>query len=407
MVLDLVYGESVIGLRIPNNITVDEFAPVTGDRPINFEDFKEKFYAADGRLLFTAKSPLVIVNDGFRSTPTSQVLGWLGRLNRRFIDTAHFLVATGSHDEPTEEQFKKIFGQYYERVMDRVHWHDAEDVSSMLQIGRDSFGEKVFLNSTLFNHDRIVVIGSVEPHYFAGFSGGRKALIPGLTDLATIERNHNLANSLEAAPLRLKGNPVSEHLHAMLKLTDIRGLISIQVVIDAADKTVGVFCGTLDRSFKEAARLSKEICATFVPQQYDAVLCQMNPPLDENLYQAQKGLENCQAAIKDNGTAIVISSCEGGVGSKYFLELAKSWDVQKNAPLDGKFGFGSHKLWRVLNISKRIKVHLKSGLPDEVVRSVFYEPVGELEQFMQRLVASKENCCLAVVRDAGSTVLEY
>lgn len=405
MVLDLVYGDSVLGLSIPDNVKVDEFAPATGDKAVDFDQFKESFYAAEGRLLFAARSPLVIVNDGFRSTPTSQILGWLNRMNRRFIASAHFLIATGSHGEPSEAQYKKIFGQFYDRVSNRISWHNAEDVSSMLQIGRDSFGEKVFLNSILFNHDRIVVIGSVEPHYFAGFTGGRKSLIPGLTDLATIERNHNLANNLNAAPLRLKGNPVAEHLLAMVQLTNIGGLISIQAVLDATDKTVGLFCGTLERSFGEAAKLSEKICAIFVPRQYDVVLCQMNPPLDDSLYQAQKGLENCQAAVKDNGAAIVLTACEGGVGSKYFLKLAESWDREKNKPFDGRLRFGSHKLSRVICISNRIKVYLKSGIPDEVVRSVFYEPISELEDFMQRLLSADENCRLAVVRDAGSTVL--
>ena len=110
----------------------------------------------------------------------------------------------------------------------------------MESIGEDQFGEEVFINSMLDQAESLCVISSVEPHYFAGFTGGRKSFFPGLTDLATIERNHNLANSLEAQPMRIAGNPVAEHMENLLSLIDTSRMLSIQAVLNSKNRIAGL-----------------------------------------------------------------------------------------------------------------------------------------------------------------------
>ncbi len=234
----------------------------------------------------------------------------------------------------------------------------------MAPVGKDRFGEAVYLNKAYFEADSVCAIGSVEPHYFAGYTGGRKSLIPGLSDFKTVERNHNLANSLDAAPMKLKGNPVAEHLGEMLDLVDTSKCLSLQIVTDANRAIAGVFAGDLNDSFEKAVNCAAGIFGHTVRHRYDTVMCEVLPPLDGNLYQAQKGLENCQQAVADGGTAVVISACAEGIGSQHFWDLANGWNREDNRPGDGRLHFGSHKLSRVNEMRKRIS----SGNSLRVVR---------------------------------------
>jgi nickel-dependent lactate racemase len=275
----------------------------------------------------------------------------------------------------------------------------------MTLVGRDRFNCEVFLNSAVLRAGQVIAIGSVEPHYFAGYTGGRKSIFPGLTDLATVERNHNLANSLEAAPLKLAENPMAEHLDELMGLIDQDKLFGIQIVTDARHQVAGVFCGSLAKGFRDAVGLAQDIFAHSVTHKYDVVLCELLPPLDKNLYQVQKALENCQAAVADGGSAVVVAACEEGIGSDYFFDLAAKWDRDLNIPRDGKPTFGSHKLSRVNSIGKRIGVRLYSRLSDELPRRVFYEPLHDIERFLKERAEKRTLLRMAVVHDAGHTVL--
>jgi nickel-dependent lactate racemase len=275
----------------------------------------------------------------------------------------------------------------------------------LVSLGKDRFGEEVRVNRAVLEHAHVLVIGSVEPHYFAGYTGGRKAIFPGLADFETIARNHNLANSLEAAPLRLRGNPVAEHLDSLLNMLDQDKILGIQVVSDCSHKLAGVFCGPLNRAFHEACKMAEDVYSCAVSAPYDIVLCEVLPPLDRNLYQAQKALENCQAAVTDGGVVVIVSACTEGVGSEYFYRLAASWDKSANRAGDGGLHFGSHKLSRVIEIGRRIDVLLHSTLPPDMVRRVFYEPLDNLPDFSYSRGQECEIRNMAVVHDAANLVL--
>jgi nickel-dependent lactate racemase len=400
------YGSDESRLTVPSGITVDEFRGSRVDRPITFEQFQAEFEKSNGRSFLGSDRLLFVVNDAYRHTPSALVLDWLEKLVPGVMARADYIIATGSHEPPTDNQLEKIFGHHLPTVRNRISWHEATDRSSMQSIGKDWFGQEVLLNKAALEHKAVVVIGSVEPHYFAGYTGGRKSIFPGLIDLATIERNHNLANSLEAMPLRLAGNPVHVHLHALMSLIDLSTIFSIQLVGDSTGSIGAVFFGSLENSFTSAVESAAHLYARPVTEKYDLVLCEILSPLDKNLYQAQKGLENCQAGVKDGGTVIVVSPCDEGIGSSFFYDLALQWDREKNEPQDGILRFGSHKLARVNLMTRRIDVRVYSMLPGEQVRQVFYEPVDDLASFVADKMQGNTNFRLAIVHDAGHTVLK-
>ncbi len=406
MTIELSFADGKLPIDIPDGVEVDEFAPVLVDKPLTFEQFRTEFQDSGGSEFLGEKPPVVVVNDAYRKTPTVTILKWLERIDRRLLDEASYIIATGTHDAPTEAQLQKIFGPFLERIRERLTIHDANNYDAMVRLGSDEKGGDVWLNKVAAEHQRLLLISSIEPHYFAGFTGGRKSLFPGLTDLATTERNHNLANSMLAAPLKLKGNPVAEHLQSLMQFVEESKLFGLQAVLDATGEIAALFCGQLENAFLRATTRAEQVFTREIDEQYDVVICELLPPLDENLYQVQKALENCHEAVRNGGAIILISACEGGVGSDYFMKLAESWDRSRNEPADGNWLFGSHKLSRVNAHSQRIEVLLHSTLPEATVRRVFYEPLDFVKKFLYLRSDQRELHRLAVVHDAGNMVLK-
>ncbi len=406
MNIELAYAGTSLRISIPDFIQVDEFSPRHLFPTIGEEVFAERFLRMFGTEMFTGSPSLVVVNDGYRSTPTATILEWLYRLSPLFVLQSHYLVSTGTHPPPTEEHYRKIFGKLWDDVKGRVAYHDARETASMALVGKDRFQKEVWVNKAIVEHDRVLVIGSVEPHYFAGYTGGRKSIFPGVTDFETVVRNHNMANSLAAAPLKLSGNPVAEHLDSLMRMLPAEKFYGIQIVADSRKQIVGLTVGHLEEAFEEAKAIAQEVFVSSVSKQYDVVIGEVLPPLDKNLYQAQKALENSQAAVRDGGKAIIVSACSEGIGSTFFYDLADNWDAEKNQAKDGKRYFGSHKLSRVLSMRKRIGVFLHCSLSPEVIRHVYYEPLDISDFFSY---SAKEECEInnvAVVHDAAHTVLK-
>lgn len=405
MEIDFTYGNRILTLDFPSNVSVDIFQAESNSKPYTFADFKNEITHTQLNQLCKNSKYLCIVNDGYRNTPTPTILSWLSEIDPGFLNNADFMIATGTHDAPTEKHYHKIFGDLYNKIQSRVTYHNAHDYSFLIKIGTDKFGEEVWINKAVVEYSSILIIGSVEPHYFAGFTGGRKSLFPGLNDVPTIERNHNLAISLAAAPLKIDGNPVAEHLESLLDLVKMENIISIQAVMDSKNNLIECFCGPLRSSFEKAVTIANKIYARKIDKQYDMVLAEILPPLDSNLYQAQKALEHCQRGVKDGGNLVVISACKEGIGSNFFYDLANNWDRESNKPKDGKFRFGSHKLSRVNLMSKRINIYLYSEMSPKEVCRVFYEPLDNLQKFIYSMGMDCEKINIGVVRDAGHLVL--
>ncbi len=403
--LELKYHGSTIIWRAPDEAAITHFAPRQTDSRAGLDLLRAELARAAGSRWLRAEDPLVVVNDGYRSTPTPLILDWLDRIEPRLLDRARFLVATGAHPAPTDSQRELIFGHHLRRVSRRISIHNCRDLESMDQVGVDCFGQPVLLNREVLKAGPVVLIGSVEPHYFAGYTGGRKSLFPGLTDFATIERNHNLACSPDCRPLRLTNNPVAEHLDQLLRLVEIERILGLQLVLDSESNPVGLCCGDPRESFQRAAGIADKVFANRVARPYDLVIAEVQPPLDANLYQLQKALENCQAGVRDGGAIVIVSSCDEGIGSEAFFDQAADWNRQANRPRDGVLRFGCHKLARVVTTAARIGVYVYSELHDDDLRRVFYEPLDKAEpiEFISRSISPALR--IAVVHDAGNAVL--
>ena len=147
-----------------------------------------------------AEKLLVIVNDATRPTPTAKIIDFLLPVFTEHPDV-RFLIATGVHRAPTEDEFRFIFGKHFDTLRDKIFVHDAHKTEDMVHLGVSSNGTEMYLTRLLIEAENVIPIGSVEPHYFAGYTGGRKSLLPGVASYKTIEMNHKLALSNDAQSL--------------------------------------------------------------------------------------------------------------------------------------------------------------------------------------------------------------
>ncbi len=395
------YGDEQLTLRFPDNITFDEFRHGSGSSAVDITAFMQSLRSAENVCFNIDDADLYVVNDAYRPTPTKLILKWLdssGSLNKQ----AKFLVSTGCHHAPAYDQMYEIFGELFDSLKNHIFIHDARDKDSMVSIGSDDcLGGDILLNRFYIEAKKVVVIGSVEPHYFAGFTGGRKSIFPGLCDFDTVVRNHRLATSREALPLRLDGNPIEEHFRYMMQMVPTEKIFSIQIVQGEKGEMVGIFCGEISESFNRAKDQSKKLFGIETENKYDLLLAEVRPPLDSNLYQLQKSLENCQSAVSDGGKIMLFSPCREGIGEDGFYKLADRWNPE--ADNQSTDNFGIHKLRRVYDIGKRIDVNLFSELSDGIPDKVFFDGIKKPQAIIDNFVEDKMSVCL--VHDAGHTVM--
>ncbi|MCP4703620.1 MAG: nickel-dependent lactate racemase [candidate division Zixibacteria bacterium] len=404
MLVSVSYGENKLELKLPDSVECDYYECKAIAKEIDSHAFLGRITMAEKEQFLISQADLFVVNDSYRPTPTFEILNRLFK-NGRLGKKAKFLVATGTHKPCDETQLKTIFGDLYGKLKNRILVHDARDKDSMTHIGELEDGHSVYINKYLYDAEKVVVIGSVEPHYFAGFTGGRKAIFPGVCDYETTVQNHRLAVSFDASPVKLEGNPVEQGLQSLMKLISDKEVLSIQTVMDKENKIQAVFCGKIDSSFRRACEFAQKIYSSKIKKRYDLLLAEVRPPLDCNLYQLQKSLENSQDAVTNGGTVILFSPCQEGIGSDSFYRLADKWrDFSNNTDSD-QDDFGIHKLSRVAQIAQRIDVRLYSELDEDVSDKVFFATEKDPQKIIDKLTENSKGIRVALVHDAGHTVL--
>ncbi|MGQ9587287.1 MAG: nickel-dependent lactate racemase [Thermoplasmata archaeon] len=331
------------------------------------------------RFLEGGENILVIVNDATRPTPSWRILkaiwSYLEGKNVRY------LVATGMHQVPTEDEYKLIFGELYESIKARVFAHNSKN-SEMVDLGYTKLGTHVMINKMVMDADRIIVISSVEPHYFAGYTGGRKSFLPGVAAYETIEQNHKHALKIEAQSLRLEGNPVSDDMEDAMKFLKHKEIFSIMVVLDKNHRTCCAYAGDLKDSWLRAVRMADEIFVIDLKYRADIVVAVTAFPYDIDLYQSQKALDNAKYAVKDGGIIILVSACRKGVGPPTFLNLLGSASSPKEVLDKIALGYklGYHKAAKMAEIGLKCKMFAVTKLDPDTAKKAHLTPVNSLQE---------------------------
>ncbi|MDR2402416.1 MAG: nickel-dependent lactate racemase [Spirochaetaceae bacterium] len=379
--------ENLLALAEPN-----EFAPAGGPEEILGAALSHPFGREDvgpaagpdlGEFLRGAKDTLVIINDATRPTPTEAIIRALLPLAEEAGcgGTLRFLVATGAHRPPTEAEYRQILGSLYEDLRPRCTHHDSRNEADLVDLGTTRNGTPISLNRSIFDAGRIIVTGSVEPHYFAGFTGGRKAFLPGVAGYKTIEANHKQALSPAARSLALDGNPVHEDMMDALSLIKTP-VFSVMTVLDKEQRVAAATAGDILGSFYRAAEIARRIFCVPVPAKADIVVSVAKFPMDIDLYQSQKAIDNGALALKDGGVLILVSSCRDGIGDEAYAKLL----ARAASPVDAleriraEYRLGYHKAAKMAAVSRRATVKAVTELPPERLRRMFIQAAGSPQE---------------------------
>ncbi len=364
--------------------------------PINSRDFKE--------FLNDAKKVLVIVNDATRPTPTKKILEFI------FDDLKqtdfNFIIATGAHRGPSQEEYLQIFGSFYEKVKDRIIVHDARVDEDMVYLGDSSNGTQMYVNKAGVEADKIIIISSVEPHYFAGYTGGRKSFLPGIAGYKTIEQNHKLALVPEAKSLALEGNPVHEDMMDAIK-TVKQEIFSIMTVLDKSHKVYATCCGHINDSFHAAIDKSNEVFAAPLKEKADIVVSIVKFPQDIDLYQAQKGIDNAKLALKKDGIMILVAKCRCGIGGKAFADLLGSSDTPKAAleTIEKGYVLGYHKAAKMAEIGLWAQMWAVTDVEPDIISKLFIKPFSDLQTAIDQAINEKgKDASVLFLMDGGLIV---
>ncbi|OPY91727.1 MAG: hypothetical protein A4E73_01846 [Syntrophaceae bacterium PtaU1.Bin231] len=347
---------------------------------------------------------LLLVNDATRPTPTGAVMEIVYPLlrDKRFT----ILIATGSHRAPTEEEYDFIFGNLKGELRGRVQVHDARK-SPCYCLGTTRHGNDLMLNTLVREADAIIPIGSIEPHYFAGYTGGRKCFMPGVASYDCITANHKLAISQAAQAMVLEGNPVAEELDDAEKILEKLNVFSIMTVLDGEHRVYAAAAGDLKESFYSLLPRADEVFVVPIRRQADIVVTVALEPNDIDLYQSQKALDNGKTALKDGGIIILVSACRSGVGSQAFLDLLSSEPTCKAVidKLDREYRLGYHKAGKMAEIGARAQMWAVTPLDKSLIRKAHMRPFGSVSEALQAALEEKGPAAkVTFIMDGGMTI---
>jgi nickel-dependent lactate racemase len=410
MKIEIPYNGGIITVNVPEKNIQDVIEPVDTKLLGKSMGLIESLSSPIGSVSFdefvsSAKDLLVIVNDAQRPICTPVVLEMIReKIKNKLVK---YLVATGSHKPPIETELSAIFGKFYNSIKNDIFIHRSKADDEMVFLGITSNGTPVRLNRLLFEYDKIITITSVEPHNFAGYTGGRKSIIPGISSYETIERNHWLALKKGAENLIINGNPVSEDMHEALAFIRDKEIYSIQTVLDKDKNVYRAFGGNIEKALHAAARAADEIYAVPVNEKADIIVAVPYPPLDADLYQAHKAIENAKPILKEGGILILTASCKEGIGPDNFYKLLSKYDDPDLMleRFEKAYKLGEHKSAKIARLQKWAQIWTVSEMKPEILEAIRFRPFSSLERALEEAIIQKgKDASITILLDGGITV---
>ena len=408
MKIDIEYGNKIQSLEISsknaavislsnNKNAAAELDIISNaaNNPIDSQDLQH--------FLQNCRDLLIIVNDGARATPSAVVLQYLSNFWEEI--NVKFIVATGSHRNPNEKELRNIFGKLYESVKNRIHIHNAVN-DPMLELGITSRGTPVAFNQIIAEHDRIININSIEPHYFAGFTGGRKSLMPGIASHLTIEKNHALVMQPDSQILKLQGNPVHDDMMEAVEMID-NDIFSFNLVLDSENEIFAAIAGNWKSSFYKAVEYCRQMFVKSVPFMADIVVAAVKAPLNKDLYQAHKGVENCRKILKSDSIIILVAPCSGGIGKDEFYQLLSSCKDPKDvfSRIKDNYILGYHKAAKMADLFRENQLWMVTEIDGHILEKINIRKFDSLQSAVdEALNIQGINSSILINSDAGIIV---
>ncbi|MCK4482734.1 nickel-dependent lactate racemase, partial [Candidatus Bathyarchaeota archaeon] len=277
----------------------------------------------------------------------------------------------GTHRAVTREEALRLLG---EEVLNRVKVtsHDCK-AQDLVYIGKTKkHGTKVHLNRVFAEADIKILTGDICFHYYAGYGGGRKSVLPAVSGEETIRHNHVMLLHPKAKTGVLEGNPVHEDMVEAAKLAKVDFVVN--VVVNGKGEIVKAFAGDLEKVFYEGTKLVDEMCRVQVNRKADIVVVSPGGhPADLNLFQAYKGVDNTLEVVKRGGVVILVAECPEGYGNQIFYDwMVKFKDLKAvERSIKRNFVLGGHKAYYLMKALRKVQIILVSSMPDFYAVNVF------------------------------------
>ena len=290
------------------------------------------------------------------------------------------LFALGTHRMMTEKEMVQEVG---EEVAKRVKMHnsDAKDDSQFTYFGDTSRGTPVWFNNLAVKADHIVCTGSIVHHFFAGFGGGRKAMLPGIAAYETIRRNHSMIFDTNAIIGKLEGNPI---YHDQIEGVEMhRPSFLINVVLNEKKEFLAVFAGDYIQAHLEGCKLVDEVYGTELEEPADLVIATCGGfPKDINVYQMQKTMDNAWVAVRDGGVVILLGECIEGTGSATYEEWMREYKTPERIEekVRADFQIGAHKAYAVTRLMKKAEFILVSSMEPDFAQMLLFTPAKDIDE---------------------------
>lgn len=277
----------------------------------------------------------------------------------------------GTHRAVTEEEAKKLLGEEIaNRIRHVSHDCNAED---LVYVGKTkTYGTEVYINRIYAEADIKILTGDISLHYYAGYGGGRKSILPGIAGHKTIQQNHAMLLHPKAHTGNLEGNPVHEDMMEAAELA--KADFMLNVVMNSKGEIVRAFAGDWKEAFHQGVKLVDEMYKIPVERRADIVLVSCGGhPFDINLYQAYKGVDGALEIVKRGGVIVWVAECSEGYGHQTFYEWMKKYQTLKEIEraIKRKFELGGHKAYYLLKALEKAHIILVSIMPDYYAVDVF------------------------------------
>ena len=347
----------------------------------------------------------IITSDITRPVPSYTILPpLLDELNSFGVKDEDIVIvfALGSHRVHTEEEMRKLVG---DAVFERVETIDgAQD--GYVHMGDTKHGTPVDVCRVVAEADRRICLGNIEYHYFAGYSGGAKAIMPGVSTREAIQSNHSLMVEENSIAGKLDGNPVRIDLEEAIEYCPIDFIVN--VVLNEEKKIINAVAGHFVDAHRVGCKFLDKLYRKDIDERADiVVVSQGGAPKDLNLYQTQKALDNAKHAIKDGGIVVLVGSCKEGMGEHVF----EAWMEEAKKPEDlivrvkENFQLGGHKAAAIALVLEKADIYMVSEMPADFVRDIFMEPFTTVQDALDKALEVKgEDATVLVMPYGGSTL---
>ena len=399
MTVALPYGKKSLSVGIPDEANIFIVEPrflekIPNQRKAVREALNNPIACEPLRRIVSPCSTVgIVLNDITRATPYKTILPvLLEEINHVPSPQIRLFIATGTHRPNTETELRDMLG---DEVVTRytIVQNNAADPNCHVFLGTSRRGNPIYIHTELMNCDVRILTGFIEPHFFAGFSGGGKAIMPGLAQLETIMGNHcaELLDDYRVTWGITENNPLWEEIQEAALMADPSFILN--VTLNRKKEITGVFAGGLKEAHSTGCRFAKTNAMIPVAEPFDIVITSNSgDPLDLNLYQSVKGMSAAHQVVKKGGSIVIAADCWDGVPEhgEYGRLLYQAGTVEQLLDKIRKPGFQCQDMWQAqihARICKDANVYFYShNLDDGQIRSAFLIPVRDMEDTIDGLL---------------------